>query len=100
MKKCILHAELRNENRVLMASDMVSETGLLKGNAVSLPLNRKSEKEIKTCYKKLSTGGEQTHPLENTFRNALFGGLTDKYANHWMLSYERNGESTIPLSHK
>ena len=100
MKKCILHAELRNENTGLMASDMVSETGLLKGNAVSLPLNRKSEKEIKTCYKKLSTGGEQTHPLENTFRNALFGGLTDKYANHWMLSYERNGESTIPLSHK
>lgn len=100
MKKCILHAELRNENMVLMASDLVSETGLLKGNAVSLLLNCKSEKEIKACYKRLSTGGEQTHPLENTFWNALFGGLTDKYGNNWMLNYERNGKSTIPASHK
>lgn len=89
MKKCILHSVLANKEFVLMGSDMVSERGLLKGNAVSLMLNCASEKEIRTCYKKLSQGGEQTHPLENTFWNALFGGLTDKYGNTWMLNYNR-----------
>lgn len=89
MKSCILHAVLTNKHFVLMGSDMVSEKGLLKGNAISLVLNCKNEKEIRGCYKKLSQGGEQTHPLENTFWNALFGGLTDKYGNNWMLNFSR-----------
>lgn len=89
MKKYILHAVLSNKEFVLMGTDMVSESGLLKGNAVSLVLTCSSEKEIRECYKKLSQGGEQTHPLENTFWNALFGGLTDKYGNTWLLNYNR-----------
>ncbi len=89
MKKCILHAVLSNKEFVLMGTDMVSESGLLKGNAVSLVLTCSSEKEIRECYKKLSQDGEQTHPLENTFWDALFGGLTDKYGNTWILNYNR-----------
>ncbi|MBY0481953.1 MAG: VOC family protein [Chitinophagaceae bacterium] len=89
MKNCILHAELRNENMVLMASDMVGETGLLKGNSVSLLLNCLSEKNLKECYHKLSKGGVKTHPLEDTFWNAIFGGLTDKFGNHWLLNYNK-----------
>jgi len=88
MKDCILHAELRNEKLLIMATDMVSEGGLIKGNSVSLMLNCHSEKEIRECYQKLSQGGEQTHPLKLTFRNAIFGGLTDKYGNRWMLNYQ------------
>ena len=89
MKKCILHSTLTNKNLILMGSDMVSEKGLLKGNAISLMLNCNSEKEIKVYYKKLSKGGDQTHPLVDTFWNALFGGLTDKYGNHWLLNYDK-----------
>ncbi|MCC6290117.1 MAG: VOC family protein [Chitinophagaceae bacterium] len=89
MKNCILHGVLTSKAFVLMGSDMVSESGLLKGNAVSLVLNCTGEKEIRALYKKLSQGGEQTYPLENTFWNALFGGLTDKYGNTWMLNYNR-----------
>jgi PhnB protein len=89
MKKCILHAVLSNKEFVLMGTDMVSESGLLKGNAVSLVLTCSSEKEIRECYKKLSQDGKQTHPLENTFWDALFGGLTDKYGNTWILNYNR-----------
>jgi PhnB protein len=89
MKKCILHAVLSNKEFVLMGTDMVSESGLLKGNTVSLVLTCSSEKEIRECYKKLSQGGEQTHPLENTFWDVLFGGLTDKYGNTWILNYNR-----------
>ena len=89
MKKCILHAVLRSSGFVLMGTDMVSEQGLLQGNAVSLVLACSSEKEIRECYEKLSQDGEQTYPLINTFSNALFGGVTDKYGNTWILNYNK-----------
>lgn len=90
MKECILHSTLTKGSLVLMGSDMVADEGLKKGNAVSLMMNCSSEEEIKTCYKKLSKGGEATHPLENTFWGALFGDLVDKYGNRWLLHYDKN----------
>jgi len=89
MKDSILHSTLSNGSVLLMGSDMVNENGLTRGNAISLTLNCESEKEIRNCYKKLSAGGQATHPLEDTFWGALFGGLTDKYGNIWMLNYNR-----------
>ena len=88
MKKSILHSTLKKGDIILMGSDMVDDQGLIKGNTVSLMLNCSSEEEIKTCYEKLSKGGEATHPLENTFWGALFGDLRDKYGNHWLLHYQ------------
>ncbi|MES1217228.1 MAG: VOC family protein [Bacteroidota bacterium] len=90
MKESILHSTLTKEALILMGSDMVSEDGLIRGNAVSLVLNCSSEDEIRIFYSNLSKGGEATHPLENTFWGALFGGLTDRYGNHWLLNYDKN----------
>lgn len=89
MKEAILHATLTNNHLVLMASDVVSDSGLKRGNAVSLMLNCSSENEIKTCYKSLSEGGTSDQPLEETFFGALLGNLTDRYGNHWLLNYTR-----------
>ena len=89
MRDCILHSTLSTESLVLMGSDMVSDKGLIKGNSVSLSLTCSSEEEIRNCYQKLSTGGDATHPLEDTFWGALFGGLTDRYGNNWLLNFER-----------
>jgi len=88
MKEFILHASLSNGSFVLMGSDMVPDSGLVKGNSVSLSLNCSSEEEIKRCYQKLAEGGKKDHPLENTFWGALFGDLTDKFGNHWLLNFE------------
>jgi PhnB protein len=90
MKDYILHAQLSNGSLMLMGSDMVSELGLHKGNAVSLMLACESEAVIKDCYKKLSEEGQASHPLEDTFWGALFGDLTDKYGNHWLLNFDKN----------
>lgn len=89
MKDCILHATLTKDAMLLMASDMVSEKGLIRGNSVSLSLNCSSEEEIKLYYEKLSEGGTKNHALENSFWGALFGDLTDKYGNHWILNYDK-----------
>jgi len=90
MKECILHASLTKGSMVIMATDCVPESGLLKGNSVSLCLDCSSEDEIKKSYEKLSSGGSQDHPIEDTFWGALFGDLTDKFGNHWLLNYTKN----------
>jgi PhnB protein len=89
MKDLILHSTLTNGSLVLMGTDMAPETGLIKGNAVSLLLNSGNKKEIANWYKKLSEGGQATHPLQPNYWGALFGGLTDKFGNHWLLHYTK-----------
>lgn len=93
MKDFILHATLTRETLLLQGSDMVPQTGLVKGNAVSLSLDCSSEEEIKMVYTKLSAEGKADHPLEDTFWGALFGDLTDKYGNHWILNYNKNNNN-------
>jgi PhnB protein len=88
MKGAILHATLRNQELILMASDMVGDKGLQKGNNISMVLDCKNEQEIRDSYRKLSEGGRQNHPIELTFWGALFGDLTDKFGNNWILSFQ------------
>ncbi|MFZ1368780.1 MAG: VOC family protein [Ferruginibacter sp.] len=92
MKECILHATLTNGNLVLMATDMVGEQGLQKGNGVSMAINCSSEEEVRTYYEKLAEGGRKDHIPEDTFWGAVFGDLTDKYGNHWLLQYDKNAK--------
>jgi PhnB protein len=89
MKDLILHATLTRDELELLGSDMVGDQGVMKGNSVSLMLDCNSEEEIKTAYTKLSKGGKATHPLETTFWGALFGDLTDKYGNNWLLHFDK-----------
>lgn len=89
MRDSVLHASLKRGQLVLLGSDMVGEKGLVKGNSVSLMLNCATEKEIYDCYTKLSADGEATFPLEDTFWGAKFGGLVDRFGNHWLLHWER-----------
>ena len=87
MKRCILHSTLTHRGFVLMGSDMAPDTGLVKGNTVALVLNCNTENDIRTYFDRLSRGGSVRHPLENTFWGALFGELTDKFGNHWLLNF-------------
>ena len=88
MENCVVHATLVKGNMVLTASDMVPESGLIKGNSVSLLLNCNTEEEAREYYTRLSANGEATHPLEDTFWGALFGDLVDQYGNQWLISFE------------
>lgn len=88
MKNYILHSTLKEGRVLIMASDMVGENGLLKGNSVSLMLDCTGEADIRRCYAQLSEGGTATHPIEHTFWGALFGDLTDRFGVHWLLHYQ------------
>jgi PhnB protein len=89
MKESILHATLTKDGMVLMGSDMVPQSGLIKGNAVSMSLTCSSEEELRMTYERLANGGTQDHPIEVSFWGALFGDLTDKYGNHWLLVFNK-----------
>lgn len=89
MKAHILHAELRNGDMWFMASDMCQESGLVRGNSVSLVLHL-PEEEIHGIFDRLAAGGKVLHPLETTFWGALFGDLVDKFGHTWMLTCEMN----------
>lgn len=90
MKECILHSTLTTESFIIIGSDITPETGLVKGNAISLMLNCTSEAAIRTAFDKLSNGGTIMHPLEYTFWGALFGDLQDKFGNIWILNFDKN----------
>ncbi len=94
MKDCILHSTLTSGSMVLLASDMVGAPGLIRGNAVSLMLDCSSEEEIRQCYARLAEGGEATHVLEHSFWGALFGDLTDRYGNHWLIHFDKNRQTS------
>ena len=89
MKNCILHSTLTNDALVLLGSDMAPASGVVRGNSVSLSLDCGTEDEIRDCYQRLSFGGQIDCPLEETFWGALFGVLTDRFGNHWLLNYSR-----------
>jgi PhnB protein len=81
---------LLNGNNVSFSSSLeqlrIKDTLLLNGNNVSLILNCSNEDELKSVYDKLSDGGYKDHPLEISFFGSLFGDLTDKFGNHWLLN--------------
>lgn len=85
LKDYILHASLDGNDLVLMGTDMVEDQGLVKGNSMSIMIECNDETEVRRYYEKLSEGGVATHPLEPNFFGDLFGGLQDKFGNHWLL---------------
>jgi PhnB protein len=87
MREAIVHCTLVKDGFVLMGSDMVDDEGLKKGNNVSLMLDCSSETEIRELFENLSEGGTARHPVHSSFFGALFGDLTDKYGNQWLLHY-------------
>jgi PhnB protein len=88
MKNYILQAVLQKDDVQLMASDMVADEGLKKGNAISICVNCNSKQELKTLYSRLSKGVWSSRPIEKTFWNSWFAELKDKYGNHWLLNFK------------
>ena len=88
-KNLIMHSEFRSDEIKFMASDSMPGHDVKPGNNISLSVNLTDEKEQTEIFQKLSEGGKVTMPLEDTFWNARFGMLTDKYGINWMLNCEK-----------
>mgnify|MGYP002385573792 CR=1 FL=1 len=93
MRHLVLHAALVNGALVMMGTDMMGEAGLIRGNAISMCLNCGSEAEMRHLYGLLSVGGQAIHSIHQTFSGGLFGNLTDKFGNHWLLYFDQHPSS-------
>ncbi len=90
----ILHTRLvKNGSVLLLGSDMTGSEGLIQGNTMTLFLDCASEEEIHTLFAKLSSGGHVTYPVSIEFWGGLYGTLTDKFGNNWILSYDKTAEA-------
>ncbi|MGE5682509.1 MAG: VOC family protein [Bacillota bacterium] len=84
----IMHALLTGNGFVLMASDSL-RGNLTEGSSISLLLSCSGEEEINRLFSGLSSGGNVTEPLNDTFWGARFGALKDKFGISWMLNFEK-----------
>jgi len=87
--KNIVHSSLVKDGWTLLGSDMMDSGDRVNGNAISLSINCSSEEEIQTFFSKLASGGKISYPLHTEFWGGMFGVLTDKYGNEWLLNYEK-----------
>ena len=88
----IMHAELLAENGMtLMASDTPSRMVYRPGTNFSLSLSGDNEAELTARFRKLSSGGTITMPLEKAPWGDTFGSCTDKFGVNWLVNISKNG---------
>lgn len=87
-KENVMHSELTTENFSIMASDMMDEDGVKKGNTMKLCLDFKDTEELNAMFVKLSDGGTVGHPIKEEFWGT-FGDCIDKYGTEWMFNFTK-----------
>lgn len=89
-KDNVMHAVLKAGQLTLMTSDTrSSDHAVQKGEMISLSLNFTEEKKINETFEALSEGATIVMPLQDTFWNARFGILKDRFGIQWMFNYDK-----------
>ena len=86
MRDKVMHAEFKTDGLFFMASDGQVGGDFTKGNNMHLNVQLDSVEEQSVLFEKLSENGSVTMPLQQTFWDARFGMLTDKFGIQWMLN--------------
>lgn len=87
----IMHALLRKDDFMLMASDACMPGHEMKlGTNITVCINADSAKQVDELFAKLSAGGQvQCAPVKQ-FWGAYWSSFKDKYGNDWMLNFHEN----------
>lgn len=86
-KDLVMHATIKTDSLILMASDGMGAQAPAPGNQVSISLNFTDKEEQTRVWERLSKGGTITMPLADQFWGR-FGVLTDRFGIQWMLNRE------------
>ncbi len=89
MKDKIMHVTLPIGGETsLMGSDTGGDWGanFQAGNNFSISVGLKDREEASRIFKALAEGGKITMPIGDTFWNAYFGSLTDRFGINWMVN--------------
>ncbi|MFN8338837.1 MAG: VOC family protein [Saprospiraceae bacterium] len=89
----IMHVSLPISGETsLMGSDVVGAWSpkTIVGNNFAVSINAESRNEADRLFSGLSSGGQVTMPMDNTFWGAYFGMFTDKFGINWMVNFDEN----------
>ncbi len=84
----ILHASLLAGGVVLHLSDIPEGMGAAPGGAVSLSLELEPEEDMDFIYEALSRDGVVEIPICETFWNARYASVTDKFGIRWIINQD------------
>lgn len=87
----IMHATLQLGEGQLMLSDAMPGQEVGPGTNTSITLQYADTSIVDAHFAALAEGGQVTMPLENTFWNARFGVLVDRFGISWMFNAELAG---------
>lgn len=87
IKGLILQAVLKNQNFLLLGTDLSNSHRGSGGNAVSMFLACNTREEIIDCYHQLGNGGKESIKLDETYGGGLSGVVIDRFGNQWLLYY-------------
>lgn len=82
-KAFVVQASLSMDRLLLLGTDMM-DGGLVRGNSVSILLEGSDPRKMEQYYHSLGKGCQRGQPLDRTHWGELFGGLVDRYGNHWL----------------
>jgi PhnB protein len=88
MKNCILLASLKSNLIQLMGTDIAPDSGLIKGNTISLLLSCPDEETLLSLLSRLKTGKKNLSP-GRTDEGGLFVQVKDKFGVQWLLNSNR-----------
>ncbi|MBC7777033.1 MAG: VOC family protein [Phycisphaerae bacterium] len=85
----MLHVALPVRDCVLMGSDCPPDfTTGIQGNLFNISITASSKEEADQLFQALSTGGEVSMPIADTFWGAYFGMLKDQFGVQWMVNHD------------
>jgi PhnB protein len=82
----IIHATLKNEGLIFMASDAMPSRQAMFGDNVHMSLGGDDAERLTKIFNGLAEGGRVDMPLAKQFWGDTYGQLTDKFGIHWMVN--------------
>ncbi|MGL5977659.1 MAG: VOC family protein [Erysipelotrichaceae bacterium] len=86
-KQLVMNASLWVHGSQIMLSDVLMDRPLHMGDNFSIFLDYEDEAEMEREFHALAQGGQVLFPLADTFWNAKYGSLKDKFGIQWQFNH-------------
>lgn len=88
LKDQVMHAEIIIDGGRFYVSDIMLGDSVEAGSAIDVNINFDSVEQLEKAFNVLKTGGQVVNALADTFWNARYGQVKDKFGNGWGLNYQ------------
>ncbi|WNJ16731.1 VOC family protein [Pontibacter sp. G13] len=89
----IMHSTLDIGTTKLMASDTLPGFNVRQGNAYTISIGLTDPEEATRIFHALSVQGDVIMPLQDTFWNARYGQVQDRFGIQWMMNCDLGAQT-------